>query len=226
MRSPSPSTSGSRPCATSVASSGARRRAGAHLALSARLAATAGRAVVAVRWLVLGVGSVLLRPRSRGSAGSSRTRSRCPGTDSERVRACSSEHFGDSATTARSRVVFRVDDSSDAALGRGCRPRSTRASCACRRRPGAAASRRRPHVVYGDVVSTARARRREGAHRRAVRERSGDPPGVEALRHRPPAIQHDLDPIFDEDLLKGESIALPIALARAARRLRALARRH
>ena len=38
------------------------------------------------------------------------------------------------------------------------------------------------------------------------------PPGAEAFVSGTPAIQADLDPIFEEDLLKGEAIALPIAL--------------
>jgi RND superfamily putative drug exporter len=39
------------------------------------------------------------------------------------------------------------------------------------------------------------------------------PPGVDAYVSGQPAIQHDLDPIFSRDLGRGESIALPIALA-------------
>ena len=39
------------------------------------------------------------------------------------------------------------------------------------------------------------------------------PPGVDAYVSGQAAIQHDLDPIFSRDLKKGESIAIPIALA-------------
>jgi RND superfamily putative drug exporter len=46
-----------------------------------------------------------------------------------------------------------------------------------------------------------------------VREAVGDPAGIETFVSGSPAIQADLDPIFEEDLLKGEAIALPIALA-------------
>ena len=46
-----------------------------------------------------------------------------------------------------------------------------------------------------------------------VREAVGEPAGAETFVSGTPAIQGDLDPIFEEDLLKGEAIALPIALA-------------
>ena len=40
-----------------------------------------------------------------------------------------------------------------------------------------------------------------------------EPSGVDAYVSGQAAIQHDLDPIFSRDLKKGESIAIPIALA-------------
>ena len=69
-----------------------------------------------------------------------------------------------------------------------------------------------PHVVYGDVVSTldlAQAKGTSDGLLRAV----GQPAGVEhAYVTGAASIQHELDPIFNEDLKKGESIAIPIAL--------------
>jgi RND superfamily putative drug exporter len=67
-------------------------------------------------------------------------------------------------------------------------------------------------VVYGSILSTlnlAKAKR----YTDDIRNRLRAPPGVDAYVSGQPAIQHDLDPIFSSDLARGESIALPIALA-------------
>ena len=67
------------------------------------------------------------------------------------------------------------------------------------------------HVLYGNVISTldlADAKTRTDDLVRAI----GQPAGTQAYVTGAPAIQHDLDPIFNRDLAKGESIALPIAL--------------
>src|SRR5207249_9692089 len=70
-----------------------------------------------------------------------------------------------------------------------------------------------PTVVFGDIVSTwnvAQAKKFTDPLLRAL----GTPPGV-AHTYVTGAgpIQHDLDPIFSQDLKKGEGIAIPIALA-------------
>ena len=68
-------------------------------------------------------------------------------------------------------------------------------------------------VVFGDVASTwdvAHAKRFTDPLRRAL----GNPPGVlHTYVTGAGPIQHDLDPVFSQDLRKGESIAIPIALA-------------
>jgi len=46
-----------------------------------------------------------------------------------------------------------------------------------------------------------------------VREAIGQVPGVTFYLSGGPAIQHDTQPLYNEDLAKGESIAIPIALA-------------
>jgi RND superfamily putative drug exporter len=66
-------------------------------------------------------------------------------------------------------------------------------------------------IVYGSVATTmtlAQAKGYTDAILRALRP----PPGVAGYVSGQVAIQHDLDPIFRQDLRKGESIALPIAL--------------
>src|SRR5206468_7688328 len=69
------------------------------------------------------------------------------------------------------------------------------------------------HVVYGDIVSTLTVAKAKG-HTVAVLHALGRPAGTEHtyLTGAGP-IQHDLDPIFNQDLKKGElEIAIPVAL--------------
>jgi uncharacterized membrane protein YdfJ with MMPL/SSD domain len=135
-----------------------------------------------------------------------------PGTDSERVRSALEEHFGDrpdgsftavfelahrrtAADTAR---LQRVVDAAAAAVPGGKPTKLNTAGT---------------NVVFGDIVSTldvAQAKKYTEPLLKAL----GDPQGV-AHTYVTGAgpIQHDLDPIFSSDLKKGESIAIPIALA-------------
>ena len=135
-----------------------------------------------------------------------------PGTDSEqrspRAR----------ASTSATGPTARSPSSS------GCRrprPGDARAAAARRRprRGGRADREARPRC--GRPAPRHLRRRRLDARRSSkakarptsCRARVGRPPGVEQrLRHRRRPIQHDLDPIFNQDLMKGEPIAIPIAL--------------
>ena len=67
------------------------------------------------------------------------------------------------------------------------------------------------NVVFGTIGSPLELTEAKKATA-GVREAVGRPAGAEAFVSGTPAIQADLDPIFEEDLLKGEAIALPIAL--------------
>jgi putative drug exporter of the RND superfamily len=133
-----------------------------------------------------------------------------PGTDSEHVRTVLEQHFGDRSDGAFT-VVFRVRDSGDPGTVARLQARVDRAARAVPTGQGAPLVAAGPHVLYGNVISTlnlAQAKRHADDLVRAV----GRPKGVEAYVSGAPAIQHDLDPIFNEDLQKGEAIALPIAL--------------
>jgi RND superfamily putative drug exporter len=73
--------------------------------------------------------------------------------------------------------------------------------------------RRRGPVVWGDVDSTLDLAQAKG-YTAALEHAVGRPPGVaHAYVTGAGPIQHALDPIFSHDLTKGESIAVPIALA-------------
>ena len=133
-----------------------------------------------------------------------------PGTDSERARTILERHFGDRSDGAFT-VVFRVPGGADrATYGRLQRDLDR----AARAVPDSAARRLVPagrHLLYGDVVSTLRLANAKGYTDdlyRALPHRDG----VKSYVTGQAAIQHDLDPIFSQDLRKGEMIALPIAV--------------
>ena len=134
-----------------------------------------------------------------------------PGTDSDHVRKALERHFGDRPDGSFT-VVFEVPDTSDRTLVARLQRVVGRAATSV---PSGRATKllvAGPHVVYGDVVSTldlAEAKGESDGLLAAV----GTPPGVtHAYVTGAASIQRELDPIFNEDLRKGESIALPIAL--------------
>jgi RND superfamily putative drug exporter len=134
-----------------------------------------------------------------------------PGTDSERARTILKEDFGqrDDGTYL---VVFKVADAADPAV----RARlEAKLRTAARSVPDGKAERLQPagkDVLFGNIVSPldlTGAKEYTDDVRRAI----GQPPGAEAWVTGQAAIQTDLDPIFKQDLQKGELIALPIAVA-------------
>jgi putative drug exporter of the RND superfamily len=134
-----------------------------------------------------------------------------PGTDSERARTILERHYGDRSDGAFT-VVFRVPNADDPALRTRLQADLAAASKTV---PSGAARplvRGGDHVLYGDIVSTLELAKAKGYTDDILRAL---PHGgvVESFVTGQAAIQHDLDPIFDEDLQKGEfQIALPIAL--------------
>ncbi len=135
-----------------------------------------------------------------------------PGTDSERVRTLLQKHFGDRPDGSFT-VVFKVPGTHDPALlARLQRAVARAAPVVPTGKPTKliVASR---HVVYGDIVSTLTIAKAKGYTDDLLRA-LGRPAGVERtyLTGAGP-IQHDLDPIFNQDLKRGElAIAVPIAL--------------
>jgi uncharacterized membrane protein YdfJ with MMPL/SSD domain len=135
-----------------------------------------------------------------------------PGTDSEHVRQVLATHFGDRSDGAFT-LVFEVPRSSDPELlARLQRAVDQAAPVVPTGRP-TALTIAGPHVIFGDIVSTLNIARAKGYTDEVLRA-VGRPAGVERtyLTGAGP-IQHDLDPIFNQDLRRGEyEIALPIAL--------------
>src|SRR5829696_6896850 len=171
------------------------------------------RFVLRHRWVVLGVWLAVLLAGGAASSGLNKLLSNeftVPGTDSEDARTIMREQFGQ-RDDGSFLVVFRVRNSAD---------RATRAALAAALRRGAAAvdgGRAQPlqtasrTVVFGTIGSPlelTEGKRATPAVRRAV----GRPADAETWVSGTPAIKADLDPIFADDLLKGEAIALPVAL--------------
>jgi uncharacterized membrane protein YdfJ with MMPL/SSD domain len=169
--------------------------------------------VLRSRWAVLAVWAAVLVAGGYGASQLSSLQSNVftvPGSDSERVRAILQQNFGDRPDGGFT-VVFTVEDSADPAL----RARLQRAvDRGARAVPGGRATSlvtASPTVLYADVTSRltlARAKGRTDDVLRAV----GQPAGAHAYVTGAPAIQAELDPIFNQDLRRGESIAIPIAL--------------
>ena len=135
-----------------------------------------------------------------------------PGTDSERARTLLAQRFGEVPEGAFT-IVFQVPDANDPRVVRRLQDVLDRAAAVVpgggRSTPLSAAG---AEVVYGYIDSRldlAQAKNATPAVVRAI----GLPAGVtHAYVTGAGPIQHDLDPIFSEDLKRGESIALPIAL--------------
>jgi uncharacterized membrane protein YdfJ with MMPL/SSD domain len=172
------------------------------------------RFIVRHRWVVVAVWLIVLLAGGYANGKLSSLLSNTftmPGTDSERARTILKDNYGDRSDGAFT-VVFQVPSSRDPAL----RPRLQAAVARAakqvptgRPRPLAPGG---PHLLYGDIVSTlsiADAKGYTDDILRALPRSDGVTPYVTGQA----AIQHDLDPIFDEDLKKGELfIAIPIAL--------------
>ena len=166
------------------------------------------RWAVVAAWLVVLVGGGWSSSRLTALLSNTFT---MPGTDSERARAILKEHYGDRSDGAFT-IVFRVRDSSDprqhALLQRRMAAAATLVPSG-RSQPLVAGG---PHVLYGDISSTLDLAKAKGYTDDILAElpQGG---GVRSFVTGQAAIQHDLDPIFNEDLRKGEfEIAIPIAL--------------
>jgi putative drug exporter of the RND superfamily len=163
-------------------------------------------AVVAV-WLVVLLGGGYASTKLSGLLANTFT---VPGTDSERVRTVLSRDFGDRSDGSFT-VVFQGPNAADPALRKRLQTKLDRAAHVV---PTGQAHQLRvggPDLLYGDVSSTLKLSDAKGYTDDLLRA-VGQPPAGRAYVTGAAAIQHDLDPIFNSDLARGESIALPIAL--------------
>jgi putative drug exporter of the RND superfamily len=171
------------------------------------------RAVLRFRWPILAVWLLILLAGGVATSKLSPLLSNTftvPGTDSERARTILQEHFGD-RSDGEFLIIYKVRNGTA-----GVRLKLERSI----RRAAQAVPSGQPTplrdakggVAYGSILTTLNLAKAKGYTddiRRALRA----PPGVDGYVSGQPAIQADLDPIFSRDLARGESIALPIALA-------------
>src|SRR6266545_170972 len=167
------------------------------------------RAIVLGFWLVVflggGFASTKLSPLLSNTFS-------VPGTDSDRVRAALEQHFGDRPDGSFT-VVFQLSGARTPAEVARLQQVVDRASTAVPTAKPTKLLVAGTNVVFGDIVSTwnvAQAKKFTEPLLRAL----GTPAGV-AHTYVTGAgpIQHDLDPIFNQDLKRGElRIAVPIAL--------------
>ena len=127
-----------------------------------------------------------------------------PGTESDTARQILQHHFGE-RPDGDFTVVFRAHRA-------GLPAAQQRLREAARLVPGARASRLRADggLLYGEIDSALDLQHAKGYTTVVRRALAGEP---HAYVTGQPAIQHDLEPVLSHDLLRGEAIALPIALA-------------
>jgi uncharacterized membrane protein YdfJ with MMPL/SSD domain len=171
------------------------------------------RAVLRFRWPILGAWLVILLLGALASSKLPALLSNTftvPGSDSERARTILQEHFGD-RSDGEFLIIYKVRNGTA-----GVRLKLERSiRDAAKAVPTGQATplrEARGGVVYGSILSTLNLADAKG-HTDDIRRALRPPPGVDAYVSGQPAIQRDLDPIFSRDLARGESIALPIALA-------------
>jgi len=127
-----------------------------------------------------------------------------PGTESDAAGQILQHHFGERPDGVFT-VVFRAHRAELPAAQRRLRE-------AARLVPGARATRLRADggLLYGEIDSTLDLQHAKGYTTAVRRALAGEP---RAYVTGQPAIQHDLEPVLSHDLLRGEAIALPVALA-------------
>ena len=171
------------------------------------------RLVLRFRWPILGVWLLVLLAGGLATSKLTPLLSNTftvPGTDSERARTILQDHFGD-RSDGEFLVIYKVHRGTPGVTSR--LEQSIRSGA--KAVPGAKATSLRQAkggVLYGSILTTLNLADAKG-HTHDILRRLHPPPGVDAYVSGQPAIQDELDPIFSKDLRRGESIAIPIALA-------------
>jgi RND superfamily putative drug exporter len=172
------------------------------------------RLILRLRWLVLGIWLAVLIAGGFASTRLGGLLSNdfgVPGTDSAQTQSILQQRFGD-RSDGEYLIVFKVTRVASRPLLVRLQRTVDRAVTVI---PTARAGPLRAigeHVIEGTVASQldlARAKASTAALERAL----GQPSGAHVYVSGQAAIQHDLDPIFSQDLRRGEfAIAIPIAL--------------
>jgi RND superfamily putative drug exporter len=170
------------------------------------------RVVLRRRWHVLAAwGAVLVVSATAASQLSQllTNRFRLPGTDTRRAELILQDHFGQRSTG--SFTIVATTDGNAATIVDDVRAAAARAAAALPTGRLVDVRAVTADVVVAQIVSKlmpADSKGRTDDMRRAL----GVVEGAEIYVTGQAAIEHDLDPVFGRDLLKGELIAVPIAL--------------
>ena len=170
------------------------------------------RLVLGHRWAVLVAWIAIF---AVGAAGASRlsalltNRFTLPGTDTHRAELILRDHFGQRSTG--SFTVVAQGSGNARALVPEVRAAAQRAADELPTGRLVSVTPLTADVVSAQIVSDLEPADSKG-HTEAMRRAIGSIPGATVYVTGQAAIEHDLDPVFAQDLLKGELIAIPIAL--------------
>jgi RND superfamily putative drug exporter len=172
------------------------------------------RTMIRFRWAVLAVWLVLFAVSGAAASGLSdllTNRFVLPGSESEKTGGVLEQHFGQKPEGGFSVVVQGPPGSAQRLVG----PTEAAARRAARALPTATPVGAEPvsdSVVSARIVSELQPADAKG-YTQAMREAAGSIPGAEVYVTGQSAIEHDLEPVQNQDLKVGELyIAIPIAL--------------
>jgi uncharacterized membrane protein YdfJ with MMPL/SSD domain len=172
------------------------------------------RSMIRHRWIVLGAWLVLVAACGAASVGLTdllTNRFTLPGTDTARAEDILEEHFNQKSTGTFTLVV-QSDTRSAESLVPVVRQAAARASRELPTSKVASVDAVAPNVVSANIVSELEPADAKG-HTDDMRDAVGDIPGASVFVTGQSAIEHDLDPVFAEDLKVGELyIAIPAAM--------------
>ncbi|MEP7224490.1 MAG: MMPL family transporter, partial [Actinomycetota bacterium] len=170
------------------------------------------RFVLRHRWLVLAAWAIVFSVCGLAStqlADLLTNRFTLPGTDTHRAERILEEEFGQ-RTTGAFTVVFRGEGNAESLVPQA-RVAAERAADALPTGQLVSVAAVSDDVVVAQIVSNLEPADSKG-RTDEMRQALGVIPGSEVFLTGQAAIEHDLDPVFAEDLLQGELIAVPIAL--------------
>jgi putative drug exporter of the RND superfamily len=167
----------------------------------------AHRKRIVVAWLVL---FVLGGLAAANLGGLLTNRFSVPGAESERGLELLQERMGDRSDGAFTLVATGVESRADA---RGVERAAAAAARVVEGGKAGPLLEAAPGTVYAQIATPLE---NQDASKRTpdLRAAIGNPAGVETYLSGYPAINHDTQEIFNEDLARGEAIAIPIARRR------------
>ncbi|HET6623241.1 MAG TPA: MMPL family transporter [Gaiellaceae bacterium] len=170
------------------------------------------RLVLRHRWPLLGAWAVIFAASAVASSGLSdllTNRFTLPGTDTHRAEVILEDHFGQRSTG--SFTIVAASDGDAVALVPEVRRAAARADALLPTGRLVSVSAATEDVVVAQIVSRLEPADSKG-YTDDMRRAIGAIPGATTYVTGQAAIEHDLEPVFAGDLLKGELIAVPIAL--------------